>query len=274
MAFLGFLARPRATDQGAHRLLFDMDHVSYRYGDGSIGLSDVSVRIGERRVAVIGLNGSGKTTLLRVLDGSLTPSEGSVRIGRGRELLDPARRADSRRIGKLVGRIRGDDPAAALPAGSSVGQILRKEARSHGSPASRSPTFVGDLLSRFSLSGAVDLPVSALDGEQRHMLAMARASAHSPSCVIADEPTAGLDEVGSAHVASTLFSEASQIVFSSHDLSMVADPGHGVERVLVLDHGAVVCDDSPRNATRFYADLIRSAYAAARRCESAERRHR
>ncbi|MHB8392942.1 MAG: ATP-binding cassette domain-containing protein [Candidatus Dormibacteria bacterium] len=60
----------------------DVSHVSYRLGDGSALLDQVSFHISDgSKSALIGPNGGGKTTLLRMLSGDLLPDEGTIGIG-------------------------------------------------------------------------------------------------------------------------------------------------------------------------------------------------
>ena len=62
--------------------IVEVKDLAYNYPDGSSALRGMSFRIthGEA-VAVVGANGAGKSTLLRHLNGYLTPSRGTVRIG-------------------------------------------------------------------------------------------------------------------------------------------------------------------------------------------------
>ena len=59
--------------------LIVFDGVSHRYGDRHV-VRDVSVRLDERRIGVIGANGSGKSTFVRMLNGLVVPTSGSVRV--------------------------------------------------------------------------------------------------------------------------------------------------------------------------------------------------
>lgn len=80
----------------ALRSLFELEKVSYRYGNGVMAICevDVSIREGER-VAILGATRSGKTTLLKILQGQLAATAGSVQIfgqslppGKGRRRKD------------------------------------------------------------------------------------------------------------------------------------------------------------------------------------------
>lgn len=105
-------------------------------------------------------------------------------------------------------------------------------------------------------------PASALDSEKRHLLAIASALSFSPAAIVADEPTKGLDEIGSAHVARALFGYDKQVVFATHDVEMLTRPVYAIDRVLVLDEHRIVFDGAPAEAAAYYNDLIRRQYEA------------
>ena len=63
--------------------VIDVDGVSHAYGEGSnrrVVLSDVSLRLTEQRIGIVGANGSGKSTFVRMLNGLVLPTSGSVRV--------------------------------------------------------------------------------------------------------------------------------------------------------------------------------------------------
>ena len=62
------------------------DDVSVEFSGRAV-LRDLSLGLGERRIAVIGSNGSGKSTLARILNGLVTPTRGEVRV----HGIDPTR---------------------------------------------------------------------------------------------------------------------------------------------------------------------------------------
>src|SRR5579862_50393 len=75
-------------------MLFEVDHLTYRY-EGVTAIDDLSLAIPQgSRVALLGANGSGKSTLLRLLDGLIFPQSGAIRFCGGEvseeHLLDDA----------------------------------------------------------------------------------------------------------------------------------------------------------------------------------------
>ena len=61
--------------------IIEVENLTHRFADGTVGLNGVSLEIEEGAFVVIaGANGSGKTTLFRHLNGLLRPTTGSVRV--------------------------------------------------------------------------------------------------------------------------------------------------------------------------------------------------
>ena len=128
-------------------------------------------------------------------------------------------------------------------------------------PESERLAIVGNLFAHFGLSTVARQSASSLNSEQRHLLAIASALSFSPAAIVADEPTKGLDEIGSAHVAKALFGYNKQVIFATHDVDMITRPQYAIDRALVVDDHAVVFDGEPAAAAAFYEDLIRSKAA-------------
>lgn len=245
-------------------LTFALSEAGYTYEDGNIGIEPVSLTIAERRVAIIGLNGSGKTTLLKLLDGTIVATAGSVTLTGGDEVLNPAVKRDVRRIEDIVGRVRREEIPNSYYRAATIAEAIDQPLKQHKVPESERQAIIGNLFAHFNLSGVSRQPASALDSEHRHLLAIASALSFSPSTIVADEPTKGLDEIGTAHVAKALFSYNKQVVFATHDTAMIVKPEYAIDRTLVLDEHRIVFDGTPSDAVAFYTDLIRAKYEAAK----------
>ena len=244
--------------EGARDVTFTLDQAGHTYEDGNIGLKPTSLTITpeSKRVAVIGLNGSGKTTLLQLLDGALAATSGSVRI-------DAVKR-DLKRIESMIGRVRREEIPNSYYKADSIREAIDEPLKKHKVPESERQAIIGNLFAHFDLAAVARESASALDSEKRHLLAIASALSFSPAAIVADEPTKGLDEVASAHVAKALFSYDKQVVFATHDTDLIVRPEYAIGRVLVVDDHRVVFDGVPREAVDFYTDLVRSKYEAAK----------
>lgn len=259
---MGFFSTLLSRDHGEaparpDHVAYALSHVSFAYDDGHVGLHDVTVTLGQRRIAVIGLNGSGKTTLLKLLDGSLAPTAGSVTLTAGDERLTPAGRKDRKRAGRLVGCVRREEIPESFYRSDSIAKALDEHMRARHIADSERQARIGSLLAQLDLSLWRDRPADALDSEHRHLLAVGAALCLDPVVLVADEPTKGLDEVGTAHVARALFALDRQVVFATHDTAMITRPEYAIDRTIVLDEGRIIFDGAPADAVAAYTETIR-----------------
>jgi biotin transport system ATP-binding protein len=211
-------------------------------------LHPVTATLGERRVAVVGANGSGKSTLARLVNGLVLPTTGRVRV----DGLDTARdgAAVRRRVGFLF-----TDPDAQLvmptPA-EDVALSLRRAV-----PAAERDAAVRAVLDRFGLGAHADVPVHALSGGQKQLLALAGVLAVEPAVLVCDEPTTLLDLRWRRVVDDLLDALEQQVLLVTHDLDAAAR----ADRVLVVDDGRVVADDAPGPAIEAYLRLMSASPA-------------
>ncbi|RSX56369.1 energy-coupling factor ABC transporter ATP-binding protein [Bifidobacterium samirii] len=263
----------RTPSAPAAAVTFTLESAGFVYPEGQTGLEPTTLSIGpsDRRVALIGLNGSGKTTLLKLLDGALAATSGTVRLTPAAAdgtpagtPLDPSRRGDAKQVESLVGRVRREEIPDAYYRAESIRQAVAEPLRRRRMDETSRQALIGNLFAHFDLAKVAHLPASALNAEQRHLLAIAGALGLSPAAIVADEPTKGLDEVASAHVASALFSYDRQVVFSTHDTALVTRPEYAIGRVLVLDDHRVVFDGPPTDAVTRYEAIIHTKYEAMR----------
>ena len=222
----------------------------------SVILNDVSLDIPSAGLtAIVGPSGAGKTSLLYVLSGLDRPDSGRVVIG-GTDIyaLDEERR--SRFIRGHIGFVF--QQYNLVPYLTVEENVMLPLSLAH-----RKADYirVTQLLSRFGLRRRARTVVSALSGGEQQRVALCRALLLRPAVVIADEPTKGLDEIGSAHVAKALFGYNKQVIFATHDVDMITRPQYAIDRALVVDDHAVVFDGEPAAAAAFYEDLIRSKVA-------------
>lgn len=255
----------KSNVERASQVTFTLESAAHTYDDGNLGLAPTSLTIvpEDRRVAVIGLNGAGKTTLLKLLDGALIATTGSVHVQAGDNTLNPASKRDLKRIEDLIGRVRREEIPESYYRAADIREAIDLPLKRHKVPEAERQAIVGNLFAHFGLNAVARQPASALDGEKRHLLAIASALSFSPAAIVADEPTKGLDEVGSAHVANALFSYNKQVIFATHDVDLITRPQYEITRTLVVDEHQVVFDGNTNDAVAFYNDLIRQRYEAA-----------
>lgn len=241
---------------GGQDIRLVLDHVGYVYPDGSVGLRDVSCMVAATSMAVIGLNGSGKSTLLGVLDGTLSPFSGSLRVEAGGASLDPSRRRDRRRLSGLVVGVDPERLPARLRRLRTVGEVVRGALDAAGWPRGEREARSADLLALCRLNAQADRPVDALGGLQRHLLSIAVALAPSPRMLVADEPTRGLEGSDARQVREVLLASGPRVVFATHDLDVVSASGPEVEEALLLDGGRPLTQGPVGRVLDAYAALV------------------
>ncbi len=225
-----------------------LDHISQIYNADTEhpvkALDDVSLVIPEGQfIGVIGHTGSGKSTLMQHLNGLMKPTSGTISYN-GQDISD--KDFNKKELRKHVGlvfqypehQLFETDVFADVCFGPKNMGMSKKETELAAFDALRKVAFPENLYyaSVFELSGG-----------QKRRAAIAGVLAMKPDFLILDEPTAGLDPVGRYEIldmVAKLHKEAGiTIILVSHSMEDVA---MYVERVIVMDHGRVAFDDTPR----------------------------
>ena len=190
-----------------------------RYGGLTIELGDWRAEAGERWL-LAGPSGSGKTTAIHLLAGVLKPSEGRVTVC-GQDLAALGEAALDRFRGRHVGivfqrlhLIGALDVRRNLALAQSLAGLPVDDAR------------IDEVLERLALAGKAAARPAALSGGEAQRAAIARAVLNRPALLLADEPTASLDDASAARVLDLLFAEAqacgATLVVASHDARAAA----------------------------------------------------
>jgi putative ABC transport system ATP-binding protein len=192
--------------------------VEYHSGDRTIRPLDgltFEVDSGEI-VLLLGPSGSGKTTLLSVLGGLLTPTSGRVVLGTT-EVTALDRRALDRYRRHTVGFVfQSFNLLPSLTARENIAAPLLLAGRSRAEALGRAD----ELAARVGLDGHAARRPAALSGGEQQRVAIARGLAHDPALLVADEPTANLDQVQTDRIIdllATLRADGRVVVVSSHD---------------------------------------------------------
>jgi biotin transport system ATP-binding protein len=227
--------------------LIEVDGVSHVYGEGPAArevLADVSLRLTEPRIAVVGANGSGKSTFVRLLNGLVLPTRGTVRV----DGLDT--RKDGRAVRRRVGFCFTDpDAQIVMPAvAEDVAFGLRRRGLSKDEIAAR----VAETLARHGLADHADHPAHLLSGGQKQLLALSSVLVTEPDILVLDEPTTLLDLRNAAVVRDVVTGLDQQVVLVTHHLDLL----DGFDRVVVFDEARVVYDGEPEAAVAYYRKLM------------------
>ena len=195
--------------------MFSLHRMEHRYGP------TVALRVEEWRVAagehwlLAGASGSGKTTLLHILAGLTTPTSGTVIVG-GVDLATLSGSARDRWRGRTVGLV---PQRLHLVGALDVRDNLRLAQYLAGLPDD--PDRIRALLEAVQVADLAHRRPHELSQGQAQRVAIARAVVNRPAVVLADEPTANLDDVHAAGALELLRAQAiavnAALVVASHD---------------------------------------------------------
>lgn len=179
---------------------------------------DFTVESG-RSLALTGPSGSGKTTLLRCLSSIARPDAGRISLGGTR--IDLLKAKDQREfLRSTCGLVFQDYALVGEWTVSENVLVVRPRGVPKGVLAQRSR----DALVRVGLGGRGAEPTSRLSGGEQQRVAVARILVQSPRLVIADEPTAALDDVSAERVRwalGALRESGAIVVVATHDPVLV-----------------------------------------------------
>ncbi len=194
---------------------------AYDSGEFSLSVPDFSVSAGET-VGIAGPSGTGKTTFLRLLSGILRPDSGCVSICDKSVASLTAGALRALRLRKL-GLVFQD---FALLDYLTVKDNILLPSRLGGLSDGELPARAKNLAERLEIGKHWGRLTDELSQGERQRVAVARALAHSPQVVLADEPTASLDEKRKLLVVDLLKEYAAQknaaLVVVTHDAEIFA----------------------------------------------------
>ena len=187
----------------------------HRYGTAAaLQVAEWRVAQGERW-AVIGPSGSGKRTLLHVLAGLVRPSAGEVEVS-------------GQSLGKLAGatldRWRGATVGIVLQALHLVRHLSVRDNLRLAQYLAHLPqddTRINDTLASLGVADKAGRRPPELSQGERQRVAIARAVVNRPKLLLADEPTANLDDAAAALAVDLLAEQAARhgatLVVATHD---------------------------------------------------------
>jgi putative ABC transport system ATP-binding protein len=187
-------------------------------GQPVLSIPDWSVAQGEASL-VVGPSGSGKSTLLAILSGLLTPSEGEVTVAGTRVNALDARGRD---------RFRAQAVGIVLQKLHLIGVIdvrenLRLARRLAGQPEDAAR--VDETLAALGIERLAHRKAASLSVGEQQRVAIARAVVNRPRVILADEPTAALDDANAAKAVALLADQAAAcgatLIVATHDRRIV-----------------------------------------------------
>lgn len=228
-----------------------VSNLTKRYMSGDMpvtAIDDISFEINQRTiVGILGPNGAGKTTLTKMMLGLVIPTGGEVR---------------------LMGIDPHSHPAEAYHHASAMLEgarniywrlTVRENLEFFSSLVGISPRVAKErheeLLTVLNLVEKADERVNDLSRGMKQKVSLACTLVRNTSVLFLDEPTLGLDVESSIamrrEIRDLVDREGRTVILSSHDMDVIEDL---CDRVIILNGGAIVADDSVGNLT----DLFRS----------------
>jgi ABC-type branched-subunit amino acid transport system ATPase component len=233
------------------------ESITVRFG-GIQALNEVDVAVKAGTVhGLIGPNGAGKTTLFNVITGIQPPTRGRVRFdGNDITRSSPHRRA-RRGMARTFQRLELFDTLTARENVKMAAETQRRRL-----PAGVSPDAVTErLLALVGLVEIADEPTDSLPTGLARLVELARAMATSPSVLLLDEPSAGLNPEETTTLGKilvTLASEGMAVLLVEHDMSLVM----GIcDEVTVLHYGEIITTGDPASVRADPA--VQAAYLGA-----------
>src|SRR6187200_2696657 len=213
-------------------------------------ITDVSLRLERGEIhGILGANGSGKSTLIRLISGLLTLDKGRVEVFG----LDIER--DEMAVKRLINRVSVD---AAFFKKLSPMENLLFAARLYGLDGKAAKADSLSILARLGISEKrVGRPVEQMSRGMQQKVAIARALLTSPTLLLLDEPTTGLDPRSKLDVQ-TFIEELQEthdatIVLTTHDL---AEAERLCGRITILNDARVVAEDTPDGLKTLIRDRV------------------
>jgi phospholipid/cholesterol/gamma-HCH transport system ATP-binding protein len=190
-------------------------------------------------VAVMGRSGTGKSVLLKLLIGLEAPDSGSVRV-QGRDIGNLGVK-ELNAIRKQIGFLFQQ---AALYDSMTIEQnVMFPLARHSGTPPNERKQRARELLAGLGMEKDFDKLPSQISGGMQKRVGLARALALDPKILLFDEPTAGLDPITSAEIASLIVDLKKKrrmtAVVVTHD---IRGARAFADRVVLMDKGKIVAE--------------------------------
>ncbi len=241
-----------------------LDKINYIYGEGSgfvkQALKDISLVIGENEfIGLIGHTGSGKSTLTQIFNGLLRATSGNVYFN-GQDIYD--KDYSMKELRSKVGLVFQYPEHQLFEStvfkdvcfGPKNLGLSKKDCELRAFEALEMVGMDKELFynSPFELSGG-----------QKRRAAIAGVIAMRPEILILDEPTAGLDPQGRDEIldmVSDMHKKTQMtVILVSHSMEDVAKY---VDRILVMNKGELIYDDSPKEVFTHYKELEKIGLAA------------
>ncbi len=237
-------------------------HVSKTYSNHVVALSDVSFHIEAGAfVAIIGLSGAGKSTLIRLINKMIDKDAGTIIVNNvhvDHTLKNAELRAYRRHIGMVFQAFN------LIPKTNVMHNVLVSRASELSAFRSAFSWFPKalklealDALEKLNILDKAFDRIEHLSGGQQQRVALARTLMQKPYLILADEPTASLDNVMAKKIMED-FSRINEkekitVIVNMHNVDLALQYA---TRVIGIKAGKIVYDDTKENLTQAHIDNI------------------
>jgi ABC-2 type transport system ATP-binding protein len=225
----------------ANTLMIEAHGLRKRFGT-TVALDGVDLEVPAGTIlSVLGPNGAGKTTAVRILTTLALPDDGSARVA-GHDVVTEANEVQ-RNIGVTAQDATIDEVLTGRENLTLIGRLSglrRSEARARAK----------ELLDQFELTDAADRVLKGYSGGMRRRLDLAAGLVTRPPVLFLDEPTTGLDPQNRANLwehVRRLQERGATVFLTTHYLE---EADNLCDRVMIIDHGVIVAQGSPRDLKR------------------------
>ncbi len=223
--------------------MIELKSVSHDFG-GKPVLRDISLRLAERRIGIIGANGSGKTTLARMLNGLVIPRAGEV-------IVDGVSSAkDVSKVRRLVGYVfQNPEHQIVMP---TVEEDIAFGLRNMNLPKAEIAARTDAILAAHNFSERRGAPAYLLSGGEQKLLSLLSVLVMEPRYMIFDEPLNSLDLATRRRFTRLMHGLPQTVITITHDFDLIAD----YDRALLIHQGRLAGDGPPEEVIRRYVALV------------------
>lgn len=231
--------------------ILQIQNVHKHFGKGNrivnanAGVS-LSVEAGQV-VGLLGHNGAGKSTLVNQVVGLLKPDEGEIRVSNINAIEYPEK---ARLLTSI--QAQGNVPITGLTPRMGIELVGRIRGEKKSVIRERSNYLIKEL----DIGEWADVPSQKISGGISRLTAFAMAAVVPGKLVVLDEPTNDVDPVRRQllwRLIRDLADNGAGVLLVTHN---VREAERVVDRLVVLDHGKVIADDTPAALTQAQSDML------------------
>lgn len=197
-------------------------------------------------VGFLGPNGAGKSTTMKIITGYLPYQKGSVKV-HGLEVGE-----HSEKTRQMIGYLPENNPQYE---DMMVAEYLAFIAEVRNIPKNLQKDKIGYAVERCGLNQMFHKDIGQLSKGYRQRVGLAQAILHSPQLLILDEPTSGLDPNQIVEIRNLIkeLGKETTVLMSTH---IMQEAQSTCERILIINDGRLVADDTPDQLTSGNAGTI------------------